>query len=561
MNIRKRSLAAMLVAGLLAAACAGSAEERREENQEEAGDSAADTEDDSDAVDGDEGDAADDGDSTDDDVLTAVFSNIAETPTLDPGVTFSSDGLNFVRNVYEGLLEFEPFTNEVVPALATSWDIADDDVTYTFDLRDDVVFHDGSDFDAEVAAAGLQRIIDVNQGPATLAAGIESIEATGEHELTITLEEPNFFFLGALPKLPIVSLAAWEENRTEDDPLASDWFASNASGTGPFELDRWERNQAIHLTANENYWREWDDNAPRRAILRNDPDTSTAMQLLGSGEVTMLGAIGPDESAQGEAMDGVQVVEQPSYEVRMLNFNVQKEPLDDVRVREALSLAFDYQEMVDFFQGYGVVPHGPLPSGLEGQGELYPPMEQDMDRARELLAEAGYPDGGFEVEFLGLAGLSYQEFAGNVLQQQLDELGITVVQNLNPWAQMAEIQSNPDTAMDISFLNQSVATPDPTYLLRSAYSTSNQADRGGYNWSYYSNPDLDAMLDEVRTVPDADDRAAMVEDMVGMIRDDFLAIYVIEPALAQPVREGWTVWYETLETNNVVRFFHTRYDG
>ena len=553
MRSTTRKLAVMLVVALVATACAGAADERRDEAQPEDATAVEDVEDVEEAPDG-EVEASDD-------VLTAVFSNIAETPTLDPAVIFSSDGMLFARNVYEGLLEYEAYTNEIAPALATEWQIADDNVTYTFQLRDDVTFHDGSEFNAEVAQAGLERILEVNQGPATLAGGIDSIQATGDYELEIVLSSPNFFFLGSLPKFPIVSLEAWEEHATDDDPLASDWFSTNAAGTGPYELSRWDRNQAIYLTANENYWREWDDAAPREVVLRVDPDTSTAMQLLEAGEITAIGAIGPDESAQGEAMDGVQLVEQPSFEVRMLNLNVEREPLDDPRVREALSLAFDYQAMVDFFQGYGEVPRGPLPSGLEGQGELYPQMEQDMERARELLADAGYPDGGFEVEFLGLAGLSYQEFAGNVLEQQLGDLGISVSQNLNPWPQMVEIQSNRDTANEISFLNQSVATPDPTYLINSAYASTNTADQGGYNWSYYDNPEIDRMLQEVRAEPDEAQRERMVEEMVGTIRDEHLAIYVIEPALAQPVLEDWEVWYETLDFNYVIRFFFSRYNG
>ena len=175
-------------------------------------------------------------------------------------------------------------------------------------------------------------------------------------------------------------------------------------------------------------------------------------------------------------MPGVKVVEQPSFEVRMLPINVTQPPLDDPRVRKAISLAFDYQAMVDFFSGFGVVPQGPLPSGLLPEGYDAQPMQQDLDRAKELLAEAGYPDGGFSVTFLGLKGLSYEEFAGNVLQEQLAELGITVEQQLAPWPQMVEIQSNPDTAAGVSFLNNSAFTDDPTQLLRSSYSSANHAD-------------------------------------------------------------------------------------
>lgn len=490
--------------------------------------------------------------------IEAVFSNIAETPTLDPAVAFSSDGILFVRNVYEGLLEYAPGSTELRPLLATEWEVGDDGVTYTFTLRDDVVFHDGSSLTAEVAKRGLERIQEVNQGPASLMGSIDTIEAQDDQTLVITLNAPDFYFLGTLPKLPIVSLEAWEANATDDDPLASEFFATESVGSGPYQLQEWQRNQAIQLAAYDDYWREFEPGTPTDVTLRVDPDISTAMQLLAAGEIDMMGAVGPDESAQAEAMPGVTLVEQPSFEVRMLNLNTTKPPLDDPKVREAITLAFDYQAMVDFFQGYGEVPRGPLPSALEGQGELPEPVSQDMDRARELLAEAGFPDGGFSVEFLGLAGLSYQEFAANVLEEQLGELGIDVEQNLNPWPQMVEIQSNPDTAEEVSFLNQSVFTADPTYLLRSAYSTATHADKGGYNWSYYSNPQIDSMLDEVRTLPTEEERAAMISEMVDIIKADHVAVYVVEPALAQPVREGWDVTYETLDYNYVVRFFYAR---
>jgi peptide/nickel transport system substrate-binding protein len=121
-----------------------------------------------------------------------------------------------------------------------------------------------------------------------------------------------------------------------------------------------------------------------------------------------------------------------------------------------------------------------------------------------------------------------------------------------------EIQSNPETAAEVSFLNQSVFTNDPTYLLRSAYSTATQADKGGYNWSYYSNPTLDAQLDEVRTITDEAARSELVGEMQRSIIDDHVAIYVIQPLLAQPVREEWDVAYETLDYNYVVRFFYAR---
>lgn len=483
--------------------------------------------------------------------IRAVFSNVAETPTLDPAIAFSSDGLEFVRNVYEGLLEYAPASTELRPALAESWEVSEDGLTYTFTIRSGVTFHDGSELDAEDVAASLERIRTVNQGPATLMGSIDTITAVDPSTVEITLNGPDRFFLGILPKLAITSAESIDTNGDE-------WFATNENGTGPYQLERWDRNQAINLVAYDGYWQPFETGTPTEVVLRVDPDISTAMQLLSTGEVDMMGAVGPDEAIQAQSMPGVKVVEQPSFEVRMLPINVTQPPLDDPRVREAISLAFDYQAMVDFFSGFGVVPQGPLPSGLLPEGYDAQPMEQDLDRARELLAEAGYPDGGFSVTFLGLEGLSYEEFAGNVLQEQLAELGITVEQQLAPWPQMVEIQSNPDTAAGVSFLNNSAFTDDPTQLLRSSYSSANHADAGGYNWSYYTNPDVDRLLDEARAAPDDATLDQLMTELLDTVTADFPAVYVVEPTLAQPVREGWEVTYETLDYNYVVRFFYAR---
>ncbi|MBA2578954.1 MAG: hypothetical protein H0V05_20320, partial [Euzebyaceae bacterium] len=304
---RLQWLVAFVLAVVLTA-CAGAADERREAREEEgtatAGEPTVGASQPEDA--GTAGDEATE--SGADGELTATFSNIAETPTLDPAVAFSSDGILFVRNIYEGLLEYAPGTTELLPALATEWSLADDGVTYTFTLRDDVQFHDGAPFDAEAARLGLERIREVNQGPASLMGSVAGIEAVDETTLVVTLAEPNFYFLGTLPKLPIVSPEALEANATDDDPQAQDWFATNAAGTGPYQLERWDRNQAITLTAFDGYWREFEDGTPTRVVLRVDPDIATAMQLLQAGEIDMMGAVGPDEAVHAESMDGVKVV-------------------------------------------------------------------------------------------------------------------------------------------------------------------------------------------------------------------------------------------------------------
>jgi peptide/nickel transport system substrate-binding protein len=427
---------------------------------------------------------------------------------------------------------------------------------YTFKLRDDVTFHDGTPFSAEAAKIGLERLQAINQGPASLMGDIETIEPVDEFTLKITLAQPNVFFLGVLPKLPLASPVAIESNKAGDDEWAEDFFATNGVGTGPYMFDSWTKGSQIVMVKNHDYWRPWQPHTADRVILRVDADVSTALQLLAQGQIDMLGSIGPDDSIAAKDLPGVKVIEQPQFQVSILIFNTNNEPLSDPRVREAIKLAFDYESYVEFFQGLGELPTGPLPSTAGGADPTLKPVERDIERAKELLAEAGYPDGGFTLRYLGLKGLSYFEFAGTLLQDNLADLGIEVEQILVPWPQMPPTMADKETAPDVTYLNMSMFTNDPTFILRTSYHSDNTADKGGYNWSYYEVPEVDALLDEIPSIQDDAEREQKLYEVQQAIVNDTPALYLVTPTLAQPVRENIEgAVYETLDFNYLVRFF------
>lgn len=491
--------------------------------------------------------------------ITIVFSNIAETATLDPAIAFSSDGLEFVRNVYEGLLEYTPASTELRPALAESWEVSKDGLSYTFKLRSGVKYQDGAEFNAEAAKMGLDRIKEVNQGPASLMTDLKTIEVVDPQTLKITLSRPNVFFLGVLPKLALVSPKAIEEHKTEADPWAKDFFATNGVGTGPYKFDSWTKGSQIVMVKNTDYWQEWLPNTADRVILRVDADISTALQLLAKGEIDMLGAVGPDDSIAAKDLPGVKLIEQPQFQVSILTLNTNNEPMNNPKVREAIKYAFDYQSFVDFFQGLGEIPTGPLPKNAEGADPSLPPQKQDLEKAKQLLAEAGYPNGGFKLRYLGLKGLSYEEFAGTLLQQNLAELGIELEQILVPWPQMPPTMADKATAPDISYLNMSMFTNDPTFILRTSYHSSNTADQSGYNWSYYVDASVDKALDEIPTIQDEQKRNDALYKLQQKIVGDVPAVYAVTPTLAQPVRDNIEgAIYETLDYNYLVRFFYVQ---
>lgn len=488
--------------------------------------------------------------------ISVTFSNIAETPTLDPAVAFSSDGLEFVRNVYDSLTAYDVGGVKIGPSIASSWTMNEDASEYTFTLEQGITFHDGTDLTSSDVVASINRAKEINQGPATLLAGVASVTASGDDTVVISLSAPDVYLPGKLQKIAIVSEDAILEHATDADPLAKDWFSSNEAGSGPYQLEKWNKGSSIELIAFEDYRLEWQPGAPTKVSLRTDPDVQTALQLMQAGDIDMMGAVGPDEAAAASAMDGVKIVEQDALSVKVLPMNVSNKALADVRVREAISLAFDYQAMIDYYQGYATPAVGPLPTGFGGLDGLTK-KERDVEKAKALLAEAGYAD-GLTLTFMGIAGLSYEEFGGTLLAQNLADVGITVEQNMVTWPQMVQLQSNPDTAADITWLDMSAVSDDPSAMLAQSYLSANIAPNGGYNWSYLQDKEIDAAITSLSSITDDAERQKAVLDTVGLINDSYAAIYATQPSLSQPVLEGWDVSYEPMDFNYVVRFFYTK---
>lgn len=490
--------------------------------------------------------------------VSAVFSNIAETKSLDPHLAFSSESILFVRQTYDSLLEYKPGGTEVRPALATAWEASADAKTYTLTLRSGVRFHDGSTLDSGVVKTSMDRLREINQGPATLFENVAAVQVPTADTVVFRLKSPDAFFPGVLPKLPIVSKKAIDDHRTEQDPWAKDWFAGNEAGSGPYTLGTWERGKAITLDAYGEYWQEFEPGTPTKVTLRTDPDVTTAVQLMCQGQVDMIGGIGTDQTDQAAACGGVRAVEQPKLGVNTVFFNTaSKGPIGDVRVRRAIALAVDYQAYLEYFKGRAQEARGPLPPSAVTFEPPFPALAQNLDEAKRLLAEAGHPDGGFTLSYLGLKGLAWEEFFGTMLEENLKPLGIKVKQTLVAWPQMVSLQGDPKTAHDLSFLVLNLVTPNPTSILRN-YTTAARADKGGMNWAYYSNRALDRRLDEINGILDEPRRLAALREAQQSIIDDQVAIWLPSSNIYQPVGEKWAVSYEPIDFVVMVRFFHAR---
>ena len=351
-----------------------------------------------------------------------------EPPHLDP-TSAAAGAIDSVlyANVYEGLTRFAP-DGSVVPGLAESWDISEDGRTYTFTLRDGVTFHDGSSFEAAdvVFALDRARAEDSTNAQKALFEGIESVEATDDRTVVVTLKAPDGQFLFNMAWGDAIVFPPENVENLETTPI----------GTGAFRFVDWRQGDSVILERNPDYWGEAPALSGVTFKFISDPTAAFAATM--SGDVDAFYSYpAPENLAQFEADPRFQVLEGSTEGETILAMNNARAPFDDPRVREAVALAIDRQAIIDgAMYGYGTpigshfAPHHPDYVDLTGD------TPHDPERARELLAEAGYPD-GFETTLM-LPPPSYARRGGEIVAAQLREVGIDAAIANVEWAQWLE---------------------------------------------------------------------------------------------------------------------------
>lgn len=456
--------------------------------------------------------------------VTFVFVQTQEPATMDPTITSQFDTFSVTRNLYDPLVDLDETTTELVPALATSWETSPDGITHTFELREGVTFHDGSSLDAETVVLSLERDMGINQGVAFMLANFESIDAIDDMTVQITTATPDFFVPERLTKFGIVSSEALLANRTDDDPYATEFFSNNEAGSGPYVLESWETGVQVTLTKNEDWWNgPWPAGSIDVAIIKSVAESSARAELVAQGEA--------DLATLWSIQDAVRVGSQPGFELQanatfdtnpIINLNVDNPPLDNLLFRQAIQAAFDYQAMVDFFQGYAVATTGQIPPDYPGGVDL-PPFEQDLDLALELLDESGVNPDDVNLTFMAPAGFADLEASAIVMQDSLADIGVNVTIETLPFGSIVDAFGNPDTAGDITALYNSPFSLDPTQFMQ------NLLPGTFANFAHYDNPEVVEMIGEITGSQDEARVAELMEEIQVQIREDAAFIWGSRP--------------------------------
>ncbi|MBV9897320.1 MAG: ABC transporter substrate-binding protein [Chloroflexi bacterium] len=438
------------------------------------------------------------------DTLTIVFQ--ANQGTLDPHFAATNQEMLIIRNVYDSLLKYKPDTAELTGDLATSWDVSQDGLTYTFKLRQDVEWQKGfGHFTANDVKASFDRVKnpDTKSPFAGSITMLKEVQVVDDYTVKFILSEPYAAFAQLLTDYrsgPIVNMKAVQQYGQD--------YAWNPIGTGPYQFESGTPKQEAVITANPNYF---GPQPPiKRIITRTIPDPNAQVVGLENGQYDML-LIAPDDPAVVDRLVKEGYVQDKFSrnlpEVLLMNITVP--PFDNLKVRQAIAYAVDRQQMIDLaWPGYGTPWYSPVPDGFVGTTTDVPHFDHDPAKAKQLLADAGFPDGLDTT----LNVYDVQKLASDVLSEQLKQVGIRVTEEvLDQPTFIGRVVQN----QGINFaLHCCQRQPDADIILSDMFSPKY---RGAI---YVSHADLESDLAAARRELDPAKRQQMYVDLQKKIIND-----------------------------------------
>lgn len=441
--------------------------------------------------------------------LTLAMS--AQPDTLDPHATAATAAFQVSKSIYDTLVEVDRDGN-IVPALASSYEISDDLLTYTFHLAE-ASFHDGASLTAADVVATLERVRD----PATASpradefAGIATVEAQDDRTAVITVTEPQPALLAALA-------SGWGAILPAEKIAAGHDFGNQPIGTGPFRFESWARDNALTLSRFDDYYQ----GAPEleRVVIRFVSDSAIQLQGLLTGEFDVIDTVAAADRPTVEANPALELVQEPSGLVLVAGLNTRNGYLADERVRRALNLAVDTEIVMEVAYAGGSQVGTFMEAGSPWYPESVEPFPYDPEAASELLAEAGVPS-GLTLEMV--LPQPYEEHiqAGQVVQDFLGAVGIDANITIVEWGVwLSEVYGGPHD-FDITVVGHT-GKLDPSGRL------SGLGDPEA-NYTGLDDPELARLIEEANVTADPEARKELYDQALVRLHESAPFIYFGTP--------------------------------
>jgi len=478
---------------------------------------------------------------------TLIIATQGGPRSLDPSETNDSASAEIMVQIYDTLFTLNFDTLEPIPYLAESFTFeADENGNLTMlrlVLRQGVLFHNGDELKASDVKFTLDRAM-VSPHIDHIAGQIIGTEVIADYEVLVTMKTP---FIPILNNLAHTALSIVNERAVTEKGKA---YGQNPVGTGAMKFKKWVVGNRIELTRWDEYWGE----APRikNIIVRYIADDATRIIELETGGVDITD-VPPQNISKVEANPDLIMLKRRGLSMSYIGFNTEKPPFDDLRVRQAIIHALDMDTMVkNVLMGYGIPASGPLSSVVwASAANVLPKQEYNPALARQLLAEAGFPD-GFSATVVTNENIQRVDTA-QIMQSMLAEVGIDLKINILEWAAYLNLLDRGD--MEMFILGWVTVTGDPDYGLEIFHSRGK--GQGGNN-TRFDNPEVDELLDNARQETDITKRYEMYIEAQRLIHAGSPIIYMNEGQSHMATRSNvrgfeinpaghhhfWKVWFE-----------------
>jgi len=480
---------------------------------------------------------------------TVIIASSGEAAGLNPLTTNDSEGTFRINQLFDQLVRLDLETLEVKPNIAKSWEISEDNLTYTFALEENVTFHDGTPLTANDVAFTLQGILtkdvaspflstfsaiagaaEFTEGTADTVSGIEVID---DHTIAITLSEPNAPFLAGLR-----NVRPLPQHLLDGKSLTEDAFFQAPIGAGPFTFTSWTSGTDFVAAKNASYWkadRPYLDGFTHRTIA----DLQTLGVALQTGEVQASEYALPTQAEQFQAESTLTVLNKPEgKDINGFAFGQNNnEVLKDVRVRKAIALALDAEAFVeDFLLGLGTTAVGPIAASNWAFDTELAAIPYDPDQAAALLEEAGV--GEITLTATTNSGNQFREDWVTFTQQSLAEFGITIEPDIKEWTQVVADLTN--GTFDLIAPTYTGALVDPDELYDTLHSN------GSRNVKGYANPELDALLEEGRVTLDLEARKEIYKQVQAIALEDVPVYWAWNRPFISVISTDYQGWTNTV---------------
>ncbi len=476
-----------------------------------------------------------------------VFGSSGDVSRLDPADVTDGESISRMDNIFEGLVEYEAGSTEIKPCLAESWDISENGKEIVFHLKKGVKFHDGTDFNADAVVFSFERQYNPEHPYyqygewaywGYMFSDIDRVEKIDDYTVKLILSEPNASIMTSLAMFTVCIVSPANAEKYGEDAF------KHPCGTGPFKFVEWVKDDHITLEANENYWRE----RPKidKIIFRVIPDPSARLLSLEVGEIHGMEYPNPADFDRIKANSNLVLMSEPGMNIGFMAMNtgygyvdanqngvkdpdepLEKtpgyfEPLTKKEVRQAINMAIDKEAIVrDIFMGTASVAKNGMPPFMLGYNDEIEDYPYDPARAKELLAEAGYPD-GFEVTLHVMPVSRPYMFdppkIGEAIQSYLAAVGIKVNFYQVDWA--TYLQETEAGMHQMCLLGWTGDNGDPDNFLNVLYGLNACSIGTAGNYAFYTNEENQELLTKALRTYDVEKRAEYYKKAQELIHED-----------------------------------------